>query len=373
MSANRKRTMGARRGRVKGRTTAKVGSIAAIVHLDSTSDLHAEHQELSKKLHAQARARVSIPLPSPEPAKFPSLGKGLMFDGNGALIDSESHVALLTRLNRERGFYRATETRKNGTSYERKLPTVGIHQLAVTYYPVHSTTLARLDKSGIPVRDIVIGHTQKLGHEFARLTGYEVVAMQIHPNEGILHPHMCYATVDKENKLLHSLNGRGRRGLRFLGPACIGTLRLVENGVWPEDDAEMARRFLAGSVRKGQEPIDWVLSRYLDGLAEKSLMDLSKQFTGVADIWNATARDYKIGAIARREERPDLMAKRIEALASENDALRNELAQLKADGLAPTPEMPATGLLGLPLLGLPTDMARTSPRKTTGIVPPIQF
>lgn len=373
MSANKQRTMGARRGRVKGRTTATVRSIAAIVHLDSTSDLHAEHQELSKKLHADARARIAITLPPPESDKFPSLGKGLLFDGNGELIDSDSHVARLTGLNRERGFYRATETRKNGTSYERKLPTVGIHQLAVTYYPVHSTTLARLDKSGIPVRDIVIGHTQKLGHEFARLTGYEVVAMQLHPNEGILHPHLCYATVDKENKLLHSLNGRGRRGLRFLGPACIGTLRLVENGVWPEDDAEMAHRFLSGSIRNGQEPIDWVMSRYLDGLAEKSLMDLSQQRAGVAEIWKATAQEYKIGALARREERPDLMTKRIEALANENDALRSELARLKADRPSPPTEAPAIGIMGLPLLGLPAAAEKNSSRKTASLIPPIQF
>ena len=365
MSANRKRTMGARRGRVKGRTTATVRSIAAIVHLDSTSDLHAEHQALSKKLHAEARATVAVSIPTPESSKFPSLGKGLMFDGRGELIDSERHVALLSRLNQERGFYRANETRKNGTSYERKLTTVGIHQLAVTYYPVHSTTLARLDKSGIPVRDIVVGHTQKLGHEFARLTGYEVVAMQIHPNEGILHPHLCYASVDKENKLLHSLNGRGRRGLRFLGPACIGTLRLVENGVWPEDDAEMARRFLSGSIRNGQEPIDWIMSRYLDGLAEKSLMDLSQQCAGVAEIWNATTREYKMGALARREERPDLMAERIGALTSENEALRAEIAALKMPAENKNDLAEQLGPLGLPVLALGTSALGGNRRPAT--------
>lgn len=234
-------------------------------------------------------------------------------------------------------------------------------------------TLARLDQRGVSVRDLIVDHTRKLGTEFQRLTGYEVVAMQIHPNEGILHPHICYASVDKENRLLHSLSGRGRRGLRFLGPSCIGTLRLVENGVWPEEDAEMARRFLSGSIRNGQEPIDWVLSRHLDGLTEKSLLDLCNQRPEVAEIWKSADREYKTGALTRREERPDLMAKRIEDLTNENGALRNELARLKADFPAPTHEVPAVGIMGLPLLEPTTHVAQELSRKTTNLIPPIQL
>lgn len=353
MSRITQRTNGARRNRVKGRTTATVGSVNSITHLDSSSDLHAEHQELSKRLHSEARAQVTVPMSVPEPAKFPSLGKGILFNGEGAPIDSESHLQLLGQLNRDRGHYIATETRKNGASYQRKLPTVGIRQLAVTYFPVHSMTLARLDKSGIAVRDVVMDHTRRLGLEFGRLTGYETVAMQIHPNEGNLHQHICYATVDAENRLINPLGGRGRRGLRFLGPSCIGTLRLVEHGLWPESDAGLARNFLAGSVRGGMEPVDWVLARYLDGLAERSLLEMSHFNPAVKDIWEGVVKEYASYATARREARPDLMAKRIDALTGENEALRAELAALR-DSKCNQPTLPQLGIMGLPLLGIDT-------------------
>lgn len=357
-----KRLSGAHRNRVKGRTTARVASVNAIIHLDSTSGLHAEHQELSKRLHAKARQEVTVSVEPAAPPKFPSLQKGLMLDGHGTVIDSTAHLQLLTQLNHDRSYYVTTETRKNGTTYQRKLVTTGIHQLAVTYYPVHSMVFARLDQKGIPVRDLVVEHTRKLGLEFARLTGYEVVAMQIHPNEGILHPHLCYATVNDDHRLLHPLSGRGRRGLRFLGPSSIGTLRLVENGVWPEEDAELAKSFLAGSVRRGQEPVDWVLSRYLDGLAEKSLLDLARSHSSVTQIWQNVASEYSNYAVARREARPDLMAERIDLLAAENEALRAELAALKQKPVRKIVSPAKRGPLGLPVLEIKSTSEKNSRR-----------
>jgi hypothetical protein len=333
---------------VKGRTAARVASVKSIVHLDSTSALHAEHQELSKRIHAQASREVTVSVEPPTILNFPSIGKGIMLDQKGVEIGSEKHLKRLDQLRQDRSFYIAKETRKNGATYERKLRTTGVHQLAVPYFPVYSMTFARLDNQGIPVRDAVLDHTRKLGTEFERLTGYEVLASQIHPNEGVLHPHICYATVDHEHRLLHSITGRGRRGLRFLGPALIGTLRLVENGIWPESDSEMATTFLKGSIRRGQEPVDWVLSRYLDGLAEKTLLNLSRTHEIVKQIWGEVVHEYSAYAIKRRSERPDLMANRLSELESENNDLRAELIALR---LQSEPE--ASALLGKDVLGLP--------------------
>jgi hypothetical protein len=367
MSRITQRSNGARRNRVKGRTTATVSSVSSITHLDSSSDLHAEHQELSKRLHSEARSQVTVQMPAPQAAKFPSLGKGILFNGEGEPIDSDSHLQLLSQLTRERGNYIATETRKNGATYKRKLPTTGIRQLAVTYFPIHSMTLARLDNMGIPVRDVVMDHTRRLGVEFGRLTGYETVAMQIHPNEGNLHQHICYATVDAENQLINPLGGRGRRGLRFLGPSCIGTLRLVEHGLWPEADAGLARKFLAGSVRGGVEPVDWVLARYLDGLAERSLLEMSHFNPAVKDIWEGVVKEYASYATARREARPDLMAERIETLSAENAALRDELAALKQSAaLKGETLVPELDPLGLPVLNLGSSVTASKQRNPIG-------
>ena len=369
MSRRSRYSTGARVGRVKGCTNAPVTRERSIIHLDSSTADHFADQELSKRLQAEAQAQVTVSMGAPESAKFPSLGKGLLIDGSGEVIDSTSHLNLLTQLNRDRGHYIATETRKNGASYQRKLPTVGIRQLAVTYFPVHSMTLARLDNCGIPVRDVVMDHTRRLGVEFGRLTGYETVAMQIHPNEGNLHQHICYATVDAENQLINPLGGRGRRGLRFLGPSCIGTLRLVEHGLWQEEDAGLARKFLAGSVRGGVEPVDWVLARYLDGLAERSLLEMSHFNPAVKDIWEGVMKEYASYATARREARPDLMAERIETLSAENSSLRAELAALK-QSTVPKDVTPAQELdpLGLPVLSLGSSVTANKHRNPNGSI-----
>ena len=361
---NKKKGTAARRNRVKGRTTARVASVNSIIHLDSTSELHAEHQKLSKRIHARANQEVLVNIEPQETLKFPSLGKGVMLDGKGSEINGDAHLELLNRLTNQRGYYHAQETRKNGTTYQRKLKTTGIHQLAVTYYPVYSMAFSRLENEGIPMRDLVLDHTRKLGAEFNRLSGYEVVAMQVHPNEGILHPHLCYATVDEQHKLLHPLTGPGRRGLRFLGPASIGTLRLVENNLWPESDAVLVRKFLAGSVRRGQEPLDWILSRYLDGLAEKTLIDLSKINATVSKIWKDVVSEYSSYAKTQRESRPDLMAENIVALTAENESLRAELTKLK-QGTPPKSQPVNTGPRALPALKLPPEFGENSRRSNS--------
>ena len=171
--------------------------------------------------------------------------------------------------------------------------------------------------------------------------------------------HLAYATVNKKRELLHPSEGIGRKGLRLAGPSVIGTLRLVDSGIWPEEDGRLARSWLADRRVGGADPVDYTLSAYLDGLADKTLLGLGKLNPVAAEIVKRARLDYETDARQRRSERPDVVAKEVAKLqtrnaeleaaneslvarnadlTASNTALKSEVDRLRADRAAVQPQ-----------------------------------
>lgn len=317
--------------RKKGKTHAVIGTERAIEHLNPTSLTHARDKERAQEAREKV-AGVIIAADSPtDTLKFPSLENGVMLGANGAEITSAEHTALLTRLKNERGHYVTKQRRTDGREFNRKRKTDGLRQLAITFRPEHALAFARIDQAGLPVRASIIEYAKKLGAEFGRLTGYEWVAAQIHPEEGNLHVHLAYATVNKDRELLHPNKSIGRKGLRLAGPSVIGTLRLVDTGIWPQEDGVLARSWLADRRVGGSDPVDYTLSMYLDGLADMTLLGLGKISPDAAKFIDRARLDYETDAKRRRAERPDIVAKQVTALQARNAELEARNAELEVE------------------------------------------
>ena len=351
--------MSAKNARKKGKTHAVIGSERAIEHLNPGSDTHARDKARAQEARERVAGLVIADDSPTETLKYPSLNNGVMLRADGTEITGEEHAALLSRLKTERGRYVMKQRRADGREYNRSRKTDGLRQLAITFRPEHALALARIDRAGLPVRASVIDYACKLGAEFARMTGYEWVAAQIHPEEGSLHVHLAYATVNKKRELLHPSEGIGRKGLRLAGPSVIGTLRLVDSGIWPEEDGRLARSWLADRRVGGADPVDYTLSSYLDGMADKTLLGLGKLNPVAAEIVNRARLDYETDAKQRRSERPDVVAKEVAKLqtrnaeleaaneslvtrnadlTASNTALKSEVDRLRADRVAVQPQ-----------------------------------
>ena len=323
--------MSGRRAKQRGRTHAIVGTERAVAHLDSTSETHARDRELAKRAEKTVAGVIIADDSPPDTLKFPSVEGGGLLGGDGREISSEEHESLLNGLRKERGHYVVTQRRSDGREYKRRRKTNGLRQLAISFRPEHALAYARLERVGLGVRREVVDEVRRLGAEFKRLSGYRLEALEIHPEEGSLHLHLVYSTVGPDQKLLHPVGGAGRKGLRLAGPSVIGTLRLVEAGVWPESDGRLARKWLADRRRGGVEPVDLSLSQYLDGLAEKALLAVgSREPTALAVITGARA-DYVKCARERREARPDVLEERVNELQGRNDRLSSEVEQLRVE------------------------------------------
>jgi hypothetical protein len=359
-------------GKVKarGKTHAIIGTERAVAHLDPTSITHARDRlRMLEERHKLAGAIVATSSPT-EPMKYPSLQGGVLLAANGCELASDMHSELLTRIRDERGSYYTRQRRPDGREYNRKRKTQGLKQLAISFRPDHALAFSRLDHAGYSIRDVVIEFAKMLGVEFARLTSYEYVAAQVHPEEGSLHAHIAYATVDESRALLHPTGGKGRKGLRLAGPSVIGTLRLVDGGIWPDSDGDLARSWLAARRDGGEEPVDYALSQYIDGLAEKSLIGLSHGDATAKALIDEAISNYAVDARSRRAERIDVQAEKLTelqtrnddlgagnaALATRNQALELENARLREELLARGDDMGSSrrvpkGLRGIGMSG----------------------
>jgi hypothetical protein len=303
-------------------------------HLDPQHDTHVQDYYAALKARQELASNLTVSIAPAEPLKFPSLAGGKRLDPTGCELSPQEFQERIKEA-QKRTFYWADYKKRDGTLSQRRCPTVPVQQSAVSYFPAYDLAFARIEQRGLGIAPAIHEHAQTLINEFTSATGYEVVAAAVHPEEGNLHHHLIWTHVDKDNRLLHNASGRGRRGPRFLGPSLIGTLRLVDKGIWPEEDATLARKFFADRVRKGESPIDWVLSQVLDGLAEKTLMGLSAVFPWVRGVWEEAEADYRATAVERRAARPDLMAQRLTSLESENANLRAEVERLRSAPVAP--------------------------------------
>lgn len=331
--------MSVRRNGMKGRMNSAVIKKRTGEHLDPQHATHTEDYRAAKQTREEMAGNVAVSIAPAEPLKYASLAGGKRLDSFGNELSPQEFQERI-RVAQQRSFYWADYKKRDGSVSQRRCPTTPVHQSAFSYFPAYDLTFSRLEQCGLKIEPAIEEHAQVLAENFTAATGYEVVAAAIHPEEGVLHHHLIWSHVDKDNRLLHQASGRGRRGPRFLGPSLIGTLRLVDKGIWPEEDATLARKFFADRVRKGEEPIDWVLSQVLDGLAEKTLVGLSAAFPWVRGVWAQAETDYRATTIARRAARPDLMADRLVALELENESLRAEVARLRVTSVNPSLVVP---------------------------------
>lgn len=341
--------MSRRRNVAKGRMNSAVIKRRTGEHLDPQHDTHVRDYFAALKARQEMSSNQTLSIAPAEPLKYPSLAGGKRLDPLGRELSPQAFQERIKEA-QQRNFYWADYKKRDGSLSQRRCPTVPVQQSAISYFPAYDLAFSRLEQRGLGIAPAIHEHAQALITEFASATGYEVVAAAVHPEEGNLHHHLIWTHVDKDNRLLHHASGRGRRGPRFLGPSLIGTLRLVDKGIWPEEDATLARKFFADRVRKGESPIDWVLSQVLDGLAEKTLMGLSAVFPWVRGVWEQAEADYRATAMERRAARPDLMAARLNSLENENAILREEIERLRSASASPqvtlTPPMRGARMSG---------------------------
>ena len=327
--------MRTKRLKTTGVTHAVVGTLRAIEHLDSTIETHRRDQEQAKKARALKKELVVVDASgrkeTEEPLKFPSLNSGVLLSRTGDEITPDIHRELLKAMQSDRGYYRMTQTRADGRTYSRKRKTKALRQVAITFRPDYARTFSELESTGMSTRRTILRYAKEASQEFERDTGLEVVAVQMHPEEGNLHFHITYTAVNDKHELLHDSGGAGRKGLKMLGPASIATLRLVDLGFWPEEDAALAKFYLKDRNKSGREPIDWVLSGILDGLCEKTITDAAAKKAVVKETYARVLGEYSDEVKKRRYERPDLVEARLEHAQSENEKLKEELASSKAE------------------------------------------
>lgn len=257
---------------IKGKTKAKVQTIAQIEHLDPTSQRHKTDQQKSKEMRQYVSRLDELVTTIPTATKLPSLGSGLMLTPDGKELTSDQHKKTLSDSLSERRYYTTEHIRSDGRKYNRTRQTDPIHQIAVTYRPQHVLALMRLESDGdFRSRPFVKETSLKITKAFQAATGYDPIAIDIHPKEGCLHFHIIYSSVSAEGKLIHARYQRGRHGSRHLGPALIGALRLGEEGLLAPDLSKGAKYLLESRREKlgGQDPIDFRMSQLLDGLCEK--------------------------------------------------------------------------------------------------------
>jgi len=323
-----------RRKKTQGRThvTIRKGRDRTLRHVDPTDPVHVDDHERFSAIYKAAleQARAQVRDKPDRTLKYPSLAGGFMLDATGRELTSEEHFALLKVEQERRGWYCQETQRADGTPRLRKCVTDPLHLLAVCFRPDYALALSFL--SGHPkAKDSVKPFLKKalgmVAEEFQAATGLEPVAEECHPEEGNLHGHLTYASVSADNRLLWAREGKGRKGLRLLGPNHCGTIRLAEAGYLPESDSALARQDLAERMRStgGDEPVDLRISRSLDALCERFFAG------GLRKIFEWAAEHYRADLAARRAERPDVLKAAKEKAEAERDQLASEVAALKAE------------------------------------------
>ncbi len=311
-------------------THITVKRLSTIAHLDSRSEVHAEHKALS----AEARKRKSAILAeTPDarhvvPLKFPCLGGGVLLRADGSEMGQTEHLSLLKRLVKERGFYLREELRADGRTRLRKRATNGLRNLAISFRPDHAALLSRLSNDpvqGALVRRHIVDCSKMLGNGFTGATGLEVVAMEVHPESAVLHVHLGYTTVNSQNRLLWPAGGAGRKGLRFLGPWHTGCLRLCRAGYLPVQAGRLAEIDLARvRERHGGEAIDWALTQSLDEKCSEFV-----RRNGLEREFQQESANYRAALIARRANSPKGLAEAARNAAAQRDEAFAEIRALR--------------------------------------------
>lgn len=319
---------------IQGRTHIKLKKDRdrTLLHLDPLNPLNASDHARFSALYKAARARESVLAlygRARDDLKFPSLGGGFMLDSTGKEITSEEHFVLLKAEQELRNYYVQETTRNNGTTRLRHCPSDPLHALAISYRPDHALALHLMEKdpaNRTQIKQFVRRMLVEIAAEFQIATGLPVVAGECHPEEGNLHFHLVYATISRDHRLLWNIQGKGRKGLRLLGPGHIGTLRLVDAKYLAERDASLARKDLTDRMRsiRGELPVDLRLSLALDALCDQFFK------ATFPELYLRASKQYREELRQRMNERPSALKEKIRRLTQEKQNLSDQLAAVYA-------------------------------------------
>jgi hypothetical protein len=307
--------------------------------------LHPEH-EGSKSDLAVYRARWNGESPlklvdtAPDQLKFPSLGGGLARKADGASLTLAELDDYFGKEIERSSYYMRECPRPDGRIQYRREKTFGLHDLAITLRSDYALAFEELDSSGHSVAKYVEAMAHFTAESLQQQTRYRLVAFWAHPEEGRLHLHVTYSTVDENHRLIHQEGRRGRHGPVHAFPSVIGTVRLGRLGWLPDEWHNDAERWLKDRSKNGQEPLDWILSEALDGWIESWVQrqgeTVQKVFAHQHEIYhqeiiNTVARSPAAMAEALTRAKTEREAAELRAAKIEqrNVELNRELAALR--------------------------------------------
>jgi hypothetical protein len=154
-----------------------------------------------------------------------------MLDPAGQEITSQEHKYLIRSAAKERNFYWQykydPETDeivryKNGNPNRRRIRKIDkkrikpIRQIAVTFRPDHSLALHIIDKKAEgeealgKLRKFIKEAALETARSLCEDTNYDLIAIEVHAEEGCLHFHLVFSTISAEHELLHISAPPGR-------------------------------------------------------------------------------------------------------------------------------------------------------------------
>ena len=347
---------------MSGKIHASLNDTRSRLHIDPRSPTHQQDFKQARAKVATARISRRERLAGMTAGKLqhPSLVVGLCLDADFRELSFEEHQARLARLRGESSSYVTERADRPGKKRKRPLAGGGLKTMAVTFRPDHALALSAMEEAHAgKIRPFVIDLAKLATEEFEAMTGLKVEAVQIHPEEGVLHLHLTYKIV-RDGKHLVANGERGWQGIHRLRQGVLGALRQVEGNVRSPLDAQWAYAELArvlNDVCGGDFPVNFEVARAVDAAFELFAIDpaLRPIFAAAKEKWRKdVARALEIG---KAEDQKALLKLQKEGIAHLEDQLDQErhlrelaerqVAALEAKlaGLAPLhPKLPVSAI-----------------------------
>ena len=288
----------------------KITGDKSIEHLDPDSAQHINDYKWAKARRERKAEQklLNSMTPSDGLPKLKCLGKGLRISRDGRFLTSQQFYQLVKESKKLRCKYKYWEQRGDGRTTCKKRKIQGVKNYAITMRPdidagVKSYDAFKDGKGGI--RTKITNCAMLAAKEFEILTDYQVLAIAVHPNEGVLHFHLIYATVTLDQELLgDTTRSAGRRGIPNMGPRNLGLVRLASAGLRSAKEARVGYLDLKRiKTRSGSPPIDLMLAEMVDGFWDSAAFQdplLRKHMDSgrAAYIQN---RNLKLAAVGKNE------------------------------------------------------------------------
>lgn len=260
------------------------------------------------------------------PLLYPSLGGGMFFNRGINPLSGLAVRELHEEIRTQRGYYYAWVKQENGKRKRKKRKTKPLKQLTLNFRRDYA--MAFMACEGTPFQNLLLKELEdvilpEIIEYFEAQTNLEVISIHIHSEEGNLHLHLAFSKVSVENELLWLKREVGRHDLRLLNFSHTGTLRLVRGGFLDESVGEKARIDLADRMQgSGEEPIDWVLSKYLDDYCE----DIFNR-EGLQPIYQQARDEYAEGLELRMAQKPKALKQELERMQSRVSEVEEQALQ----------------------------------------------